>query len=785
MDINLQSAALLAYGKALSFLVKRRDVVFGHVVSGRSLPLPDVEQIIGPLFNTIPFRVRLDNILLTNHELATQVQQTVVDGQSHQHASLNTIQKHWRQSQIESDSSLLDALFVFQKASPISDGPKQELWKPFAMKDDRDSTEYGLNFELEQGLSEITLSASSPIGRLNSQDLDAFCHSFDTILRDILDSPSRSVTAYPEMMHDFPLSMNSVPAIKENTDFQDIADSLALAIIRGAFSKVSNISEEKIAVKTSIFSLGIDSISAIRVASICRSQNIQLSVADILQGRSLGGITRLIVSKNSFSSPREDEKITNVSTEVKDAVLSRLRYPASRVENVLPCLAGQAYHLASWLKSGRTFYEPTWSFVSHAKLDQNRLASAWHTLQESHSILRTVFVLLQSQQAYQVVLTPETLSNISFSTSEDSELLADEVKRQIKRSAHKPSALFNPAISLHLVQGKAQDAVLFKLHHSLYDAWTMKSLVSELSALYLHEPKASVPNFSDFVWHTQNAHTPSTEAAYWKSSLAHTELSMIPQREINASDPPYATFEQTFVWGKQVVNNLTQKTKICQHSGVALSTIVILAFSRVLENYTNTKCPTFGFFQAGRSASFPNTATVGGPCVNLLPFATPDTEERSDLDTALAIQDDLGRRVPFEQSHLRNVLAWKDGLDPSGPETKLVPLFNANLNLLWHGKKSINKAAAESLWKPLDIGVPTDFASEEPIPGETAVDGLETGYLAAQNLFVDVGPAEVTDSIDFGVKCDFSLMNEEMVRGFVERVAAEIERIVSGLEDNR
>jgi hypothetical protein len=79
------------------------------------------------------------------------------------------------------------------------------------------------------------------------------------------------------------------------------------------------------------------------------------------------------------------------------------------------------------------------------------------------------------------------------------------------------------------------------------------------------------------------------------------------------------------------------------------------------------------------------------------------------------------------------------------------------------------------------VSQPT-FAPQEPIPSDTAVDGLETGYLAAQNLFVDVGPVEESDSVDFGVRCDFSLMDEEMVTDFVEEVAAEIERIVGSLE---
>lgn len=781
MDINLRSAALLAYGKALCCLVKRRDIVFGHVVSGRSLPLPAVEQIIGPLFNTLPFRFRLDNPIITNQGVVTQVQGTVADGQNYQHASLNAIQRQWRQDQ-ESDVPLLDALFVFQKVATANDASKQELWKPFEMEDDRDATEYGLNVELEQGVKEITLSASSSVGRLNHQDLATFCARFDSILRDILDSPSRSVTAYPEMMHDLPLSTQQKSSAKQTPGFEDIADNGAVAILRAAFADVSQIAASKIDMQTSIFSLGIDSIAAIRVVSICRRQTVKLSVADVLQGRSLGGIVRILMSKTA--TLLGDIKQTDISGAVKDVVLARIQHSASRVENVLPLVAGQVYHLASWLMSGRTFYEPTWAFVSDKKLDCGRLASAWKTLQESHSILRTAFVTLQSHEVYQIVLTPETPNEMSFSTNELSENLVDEVKHHVRLSAHTPSALSTPPISLHLIQGKNQDAVLVKLHHSLYDAWTMNSLISELSNLYLSQATFPTQNFSDFVWHINNVLAPSTEAAYWTSTLSQAEPTILSPRAKRPNETPFPNLKQTFVWAKQAVKSLSHKTKICKQSGAALSMIVILAFSRVLGQHTNTRNPIFGFFQAARSATFPDNATVDGPCVNILPFSAPVLEggKTGDLETVLAIQEELGKRVPFEQSHLRNVLAWKEGLDPSSSEAKPKPLFNTSLNLLWYRKQTTgNVADAEPLLTPLDIGVPTDFASEEPIHGETAVDGLDTSYLAAQNLFVDIGPVEETDSIDFGVKCNFGLMDEAMVTRFVEDVAAEIDRIVRSL----
>ncbi|CZR55361.1 related to non-ribosomal peptide synthetase [Phialocephala subalpina] len=776
MNVNLQSVALLAYGKALCCLVQRRDIVFGHVVSGRTLPVEDVEQIVGPLFNTIPFRIQLSNPLTTNEDVVREVQQVVVDGQEYQHASLNTIQKLWRQSQKGSDTALIHALFVFQKATPEDSSSSSELWTPFDMEDSRDSTEYGLNVEFEQGELELTLSTAS--SRLNPEDLDNFCLTFDQILQDILNVPSRSVTAYPKKLQGLPVSTEIRQSKPETSNFYDIADTPALFIVRKAFSDVSQIPEDNIRFETSIFSLGIDSIAAIRVASICREQGIQLSVADILQGRCVGGIVRILMSKTPDTTGN-GTSIVEVSSEIRNDVLARLQHPESSVEQIMPCLAGQVYHLSSWLISGRTFYEPTWALRSRTKLDADALRGAWSSVQQRYAILRTVFVAIGPYEAYQVVLKPDIIGRYGFALSHTSQSLVDVVKQEVKAAYASPSTLLQPPISLHLIQGKTEDVLLTKLHHSLYDAWTMTSFIGELSDVYGQRQSSSTPSFPDFIWHTRDALAHLDESTFWKSILANAEPTILSPPTAKPTSSP--SLKQTFVWVRSAVTNLKEKTKICQTSNLALSTVVIQAFARVIGQCTKTSHPTFGFFHTGRSSSFPGTAQMFGPCVNLLPM-TISSKGQSDLKTALNIQENLSDRVPFEQSYLRDILCWKQGLDPSSPDSHPQPLFNASLNLLWHGKpKTEINSEQVKLLEPMDIGVPTDFASEEAIPGETAIDGLEIGYLAKQNLFVDVGPVEESDSIDFGVKCEFSLMDEEDLRVFVGKIGEEVERIVGVL----
>jgi amino acid adenylation domain-containing protein len=772
MNINLQSAALLAYGKALCCFVKRRDIVFGHVVSGRSLPLPDVEQLVGPLFNTIPFRVKLDNPWLGNQDFVSQVQDMVISGQENQHASLQTIQKLWRQKNDGEDIALLDALFVFQKVAMAESSPGQELWSPLDIEDDRDATEYGLNVEIEQGVDEVIIRAASPAGRINEEDLNQICNNFDRILRDLLDSPQRSVTAYPEELHNLPLEITV--AKKSITDYQDVADSPILPIVRAALSEVAKISEDSISLDTSIFSLGVDSIAAIRVASICRRNDVQMSVADILQGLCLGGIVRILVSKTDVNTFKPQEQQIVLSADEKSEIIAQIKYSENDQEEILPCIAGQEYHLASWLNSGRTFYEPTWAFYSREKLDQARLASVWHELQVRHPILRTVFSAPKSHKAYQIILKPHTISDTTFTVVPTTDDVVEAVKDDVRQSALHPSTLFTPPISLRLIQNEKQDALLIRLHHSLYDAWSMTTLINELSLLYLDRTLPPTPDYKLFVQHTHNSLAVSDQKAYWNSTLASAQRTMIGNQTSDLSDQ-----SQNFVWVKSGIENYEHISNLARRNGTSISTILVLAFSRALAHFTKTTSPTFGFFQVGRSSAFENAENVMGPTVNLLPVTVNSVAKNSTTDLQLLqkIQEDMSRRVPHEQSHLRDVLSWIQEEKTPGP------LFNASLNLLFHSPTALSEAdVVEPLLKPMNIGVPTNYTSKTRIDGETAVDNLDTGYLAKRNMFVDVGPSADGGAIDFGVKVDSVLMGEEEVREFVGGVVEEVEKVVKSLE---
>jgi non-ribosomal peptide synthetase component F len=98
--------------------------LFGVVVSGRSVPLEDIEHTIGPIFNTIPCTLSLPSAS-SWEQLIQQAHRLYSDSIPHQHTPLRLINKWMHAS---ADKPLFDTLFVYQRTEDESSHPPS-LWE--------------------------------------------------------------------------------------------------------------------------------------------------------------------------------------------------------------------------------------------------------------------------------------------------------------------------------------------------------------------------------------------------------------------------------------------------------------------------------------------------------------------------------------------------------------------------------------------------------------------------------------------------------------------------------
>lgn len=768
IQIAVSDVAMVSFAKALSCLVGARDVVFGQVVSGRNIAVDGAEAIVGPMFNTVPFRLRLSQMLATNAEVLDQIRQLSEEAIDSQHASLADVQKAWRQQAGGvAASNLFDSLFVFQKTVGAEEEEQgEDLWKAYEGEGSGEApAEYVLNFEVEQTEQGILVRAYS---KLNQERLGAFLEDFKAAFEDAVASPSGLALSTPKVLAQVPLEALQATQKTSDSEFDQTAVNQYGDILIQALASYANVQPDQLNLGTSIFSLGIDSISAITIVSQCKRKGMKLSVVDIIQGITVGRICELAHAKASQSKPVKVTEPTQpmLDDATKLIALSKLGVREQDVEDVLPVLSGQEYHLAAWLKSGRTMYEPSWVFRTDEPLDVERLRQSWETLRLQHSVLRTSFVATSPASAVQVVWNASAVhgNNLNFSVTDAVNGLEATTRELAHKIARTPSDLFTPPARLHLVRGGSEgDAILTTVQHAAYDAWTMVRFLQQLEALYQGKTISKPAPFGEFIQHTLNKDT--TDLTFWRQHLAGGDSTVISAtHELDAPDSKKQAF--VMVQGSKVsIQELESAARKC---GATPQALLVTAYAKHLSQTTGVQQPTFALFHLGRSSTFEGINEVYGPTINMLPFTT--AVAGADTPALLSqTQKAMASRVSHEQSRLREVLA------STGVK------FNTGLNLLWNdGLITGEKLDVETkpLLKPFEIGVPTDYSSPTAIEGRTAIDELDVDWISGENVFVDVGQNRETGSVSFGVRCDAVLFDEAGLRGFVEGFENVIEQIV-------
>ena len=778
LGVTLQSLALLAFGKTLAKLSRQDDVTFGHVVRGRILSMSEADNIIGPLFNTVPIRVNLQEMRGNNRDAVQRIQRLTGESQAYQHASLSKVHQAWRKTICNPDAELFRSLFVFQKRLTIEE---DQPWESVAVDDDSVPTEYSINFECEQKDSEINICVNST----SIDDLDNFLQTFERLLYDIYQCPDGSPTAVldgpPMQGGSLPnpqlSSSSNAPKPSNPLDADDLFDT-----VRRLFSEVTGIATGSISDHASIFSLGLDSISAIQVATVARKEGLKLTVADVLQGRTVKGICqRLNQTRKDMAiggEMRDDQANSPVAVSdytpthtlpsgISNSLLSRAISLAGLrdddVEGVSACLPGQYYHLLAWLKSGRTLSEGIWTYTCRRALNVQQLLSAWRRLRERHTILRTAFVATSQTEVMQVVLKPSAIRTDALQIIDHTSARDINIGQAIRQEASRRFDLSNPPVELILIRGRKTDYVILKLHHALYDAWTIEKLIQDLSSLYNGTCLPAILGGSSLTQNLLYTMCAESSRAYWLKSLkGYQETILRSTHQLSQASSRDYFFVNDCVPG---LSQLESKSRRCDTS---LPTVILVSFARKLAQYTAVRSPIFGLYQTGRSSAIEGLDTSCLPCLNVTPLMVREAARRDEKTNIAVLQSDLSARVPFEQSNLRDIFEW------IGWGQK--PLLNTFVNILWGAETGAEADGNHMLLVPWTGEDATEIVPDYRVPGSNAVEKLDTSLLADENFFLDVQSCPSEDLIRLVARCDYQVLGEDEAKAFVRQICQEIAR---------
>ncbi|KAI8825121.1 uncharacterized protein EV422DRAFT_246756 [Fimicolochytrium jonesii] len=278
-------------------------------------------------------------------------------------------------------------------------------------------------------------------------------------------------------------------------------DDPIAVIVRDLVCEISHTAPTSVSPETSIFFLGIDSLASFALCRRLRAQGLSISMSQILKNPTIGGIAAGVqkVAAAHTTDPAADsfrqlftEQLAGIN---RIGIAEALKTDASSIEDTYPVTPVQEGLLTEALAdpTGRAFYD---LIVIRATQPEatNQLKEAWHDIVSAHPILRTGFVevprsLEAPWKLLQLVWTSEQCAASFSEVAIDSEDALDIITQELQESLTLTlDNLHIPPVHMRHVRVTSNGAswLLLKIHHAVYDGWSVPLLLRELKGLSYH-----------------------------------------------------------------------------------------------------------------------------------------------------------------------------------------------------------------------------------------------------------------------------------------------------------
>lgn len=223
-NVTLNTVIQAIWGMLLSRYTRRKDVVFGAVVSGRPAEIEGIESMIGLFINTIPVRIRCHEGI-TFAELLQYVQAAAVESEPYHYYTLADIQAN---SSLKQD--LLDHIIVFENY-PVAEkleglGGEREMSRSIekleiANIEIFEQSNYDLNILVSKG-SQVLMRFGFNTFAYEKEFIERIKDHYDYLIKQIIADDKKLVEEYSllteeekrRLIYDFNDNRTEIPADK-------------------------------------------------------------------------------------------------------------------------------------------------------------------------------------------------------------------------------------------------------------------------------------------------------------------------------------------------------------------------------------------------------------------------------------------------------------------------------------------------------------------------------------------------------------------------------------------
>ncbi|OGM40736.1 hypothetical protein ABOM_011048 [Aspergillus bombycis] len=409
-------------------------------------------------------------------------------------------------------------------------------------------------------------------------------------------------------------------------------------VIHGFVARLLGLKPEAVGVEDTLFTLGGDSITAMRLAGLAMEQGWVMTVADIFASPKLCDMAlKMQRSQQTDKQYQPLSLIQNLglgnSDGIKQEAIGQCRVSGDDIEDIYPCTALQEGMMFLSLAKPGT-YICHFLYTIPPEMTDEQLQQAWRQTTEANTILRTRFFQAGSR-LYQAVIRDD---HVTWDKPDDmEEYIAEDIQRQVDMGEQ----LVRVAATTTSDQTRVW---VLTLHHSLCDGWTVRQLLEQTTAAYRGQTLHERP-FSSFIEYVLDRRNDETQQ-YWQTEFANLD----PRA---ASFPPLPSAH----YAPQAEESLTYPILNLTDKGTehTLTPLIRLAMAIALSRYSGSTDVVVGLTTSGRSASLPGINTVTGPTLGTYPMRIQLRSSETVEDVMSVIQANSIRVLPFEHFGLQNI----------------------------------------------------------------------------------------------------------------------------------
>lgn len=374
--------------------------------------------------------------------------------------------------------------------------------------------------------------------------------------------------------------------------------------LQKVWSKILKMAPDRISRDDSFFRLGGDSVGAMKVVSAARMEDVVLTVMDIFK-------TPVLSELATCCDRSEHATITNVEpfsllhdlvspSLLLDEVAECCGIQPSQIQDMYPCSSLQEGLVASSLQKPGA-YVARYVFKVPSSIDIDGLKMAWQRTIDHVDILRSRIVNAQSLKSYQAILSPHEVEWEYFSSLEASANISPIPDRN-------GGVLARYAI----IDSSSADMRYFvwTVHHALYDAWSMPSILKLVTDFYHEEstlpPMVPYANFAKYLVDTDG----QASDEFWKARFQDASLvSHFPTTIATDEEPSHTSVHHTVQYSKDAIG-----------IDITIPTIVRAAWALLLATQTGSDDVGFGETLSGRDIALDHVEDILGPTLTTVPW---------------------------------------------------------------------------------------------------------------------------------------------------------------------